>query len=50
MDSEILRKLNSKKAVTVIISITFALKPIPINSKPITVGKEIIKKENAMKL
>ena len=50
MDSEILRKLNSKKTVTVIISIIFVLKPILVNSKPIIVGKEIIKQENAMKL
>ena len=45
MVSEILRKLNSKNEVIVIISIMFALNLILVNSKPIIVGKETIKQE-----
>ena len=50
MTSEIFRKLNSKNEVIVIISIMFALNPILVNSKPIIVGKEIIKQEKIIKL
>ena len=50
MPSEIFRKLNSKNEVIVIISIIFALNPILVNSRPITVGKEIIKQEKMIKL
>ena len=50
INSEVLRKINSKNIVVVIIRIKFAFNPILFNSKPITVGKEIIKKDKTAKL